>query len=279
MALMLIYRMFTQLLSWLVLCARSATSKDVEILLLRHQLAVLQRRTPRTAMLDRPSYHHRPRPAAASTPPPGPPGHPGHDLALAHQDDSGSSSATATAGSPPPSTPASAIDIKVIKTPVRAPRANTIAERFVGSIRRELLDRILIINQRHAASVLRHYERHDNDHRPHRTPGQAAPLRPLPEHTTTQPQRVLRRDRLGGLIPRISAGHMTCAEMSANLRKDASQAGRTGKSRRGEIRREHTDRPHRHGANLGVGVAKLVAGLLTGSAAMLSEAAHSVATR
>ena len=47
MALMLIYRMFTKLLSWLVLCARSDTSKDVEILLLRHQLAVLQRRTPR----------------------------------------------------------------------------------------------------------------------------------------------------------------------------------------------------------------------------------------
>ena len=45
-----------------------------------------------------------------------------------------------------------AIDLRIIKTPVRAPRANAIAERFVGSIRRELLDRILIINQQHAAS-------------------------------------------------------------------------------------------------------------------------------
>ena len=93
-----------------------------------------------------------------------------------------------------------AIDVRIIKTPVRAPRANAIAERFVGTIRRELLDRILIINQRHATAVLRQYERHYNDHRPHRTLGQAAPLRLLPEHTTTDPQRVRRRDRLGGLI-------------------------------------------------------------------------------
>ena len=47
MALTLIYRMFTKLLSWMVLCARTDTTKDIEILLLRHQLAVLQRRTPR----------------------------------------------------------------------------------------------------------------------------------------------------------------------------------------------------------------------------------------
>jgi hypothetical protein len=51
-----------------------------------------------------------------------------------------------------------AIDIKVIKTPVQAPRANAIAERVVGTIRRELLDRILIINQRHAATVLGEYQ-------------------------------------------------------------------------------------------------------------------------
>ena len=51
-----------------------------------------------------------------------------------------------------------AIDIRIIKTPVRAPRANAIAERFVGTIRRELLDRLLIINQRHAAAVLREFQ-------------------------------------------------------------------------------------------------------------------------
>ena len=93
-----------------------------------------------------------------------------------------------------------AIDIKIIKTPVRAPRANAIAERFVGTIRRELLDRLLIINQQHAAVALGEYERHYNDHRSHRALGQAAPLRPLPERTRTEIDNVRRRDRLGGLI-------------------------------------------------------------------------------
>jgi putative transposase len=93
-----------------------------------------------------------------------------------------------------------AIDVRIIKTPVRAPRANAIAERVVGSIRRELLDRILIINQRHATVVLGRYQRHFNEHRPHRALGQAAPLRPLPHRTTTEIHHVQRRERLGGLI-------------------------------------------------------------------------------
>jgi hypothetical protein len=90
--------------------------------------------------------------------------------------------------------------IQVIKTPVRAPRANAIAERFVGSIRRELLDRILIINQHHAASALTTYENHFNRHRPHRALAQAAPLRALPERHQTDTSHVHRHDRLGGLL-------------------------------------------------------------------------------
>ena len=92
------------------------------------------------------------------------------------------------------------LDIRIIRTPVQAPRANAIAERFVGSIRRELLDRILFIHQRHSTRVLRDYERHYNAHRPHRALGQAAPLCPLPQRTTSEANTVRRRDRLGGLL-------------------------------------------------------------------------------
>ena len=78
--------------------------------------------------------------------------------------------------------------MQIIKSPVRAPRANAIAERFVGTLRRELLDRILIINRQHATTVLRTFEQHYNDHRPHRTLGQAAPLQPLPDRTQNRDQ-------------------------------------------------------------------------------------------
>jgi hypothetical protein len=90
--------------------------------------------------------------------------------------------------------------IQIVRTPVRAPRANSIAERFVGTIRRELLDRILIIDRRHATAVLRQYELHYNGHPAARALGQAAHLRPLPQRTTTEIHTVRRRDRLGRLL-------------------------------------------------------------------------------
>jgi hypothetical protein len=90
-------------------------------------------------------------------------------------------------------------------SPVAAPlpSAGTAAPpalRAAGRPRRELLDRTLIINHRHAAAVLAEYTHHYNSHRPHRTLGQAAPLRPLPQPTTSEANTVQRRDRLGGLL-------------------------------------------------------------------------------
>jgi putative transposase len=93
-----------------------------------------------------------------------------------------------------------AVGADVITIPVRAPRANAICERVVGSIRRELLDRILILNIAHARTVLREYEAHFNTHRPHRTLNQAAPLRALPSVPAEPDGPTIRRDRLGGLL-------------------------------------------------------------------------------
>jgi putative transposase len=94
-----------------------------------------------------------------------------------------------------------AAGIRVIRSAVQAPRMNSIMERWIGSCRRELLDRTLIWNQRHLMMVLREYEDFYNSHRPHRSLGQAAPLRPLPDAVTDLDHfRVRRHDRLGGVI-------------------------------------------------------------------------------
>jgi transposase InsO family protein len=93
--------------------------------------------------------------------------------------------------------------IRIIRTPVRAPRANAFAERFVGTIRRECLDRMLILGRRQLEVVLREYVDHYNCHRPHRSLGQAAPLSTLPVPPPIAPPNadwLQRSDRLGGLI-------------------------------------------------------------------------------
>jgi putative transposase len=68
----------------------------------------------------------------------------------------------------------------------------------VGSVRRELLDRTLVINERHLRNVLAEYETHFNARRPHRTLNQANPQRALPDPVDDD-IKVIRRDRLGGL--------------------------------------------------------------------------------
>src|SRR5207245_7433818 len=76
--------------------------------------------------------------------------------------------------------------IRVIRAPVRAPRARAHAERWVGSVRRECLDRLLIVGRRHLASVLREYTAHYNEHRPHRSLAQRPPrAKPPPAEDPT----------------------------------------------------------------------------------------------
>jgi transposase InsO family protein len=94
--------------------------------------------------------------------------------------------------------------IRILLIPPQAPQANAIAERWVGSLRRELLDRMLIINQRQLYCAITEYVDHFNRHRPHRSLRQAAPLRPLPDPVTGHNIRIHRRDRLGGILHEYS---------------------------------------------------------------------------
>jgi putative transposase len=88
----------------------------------------------------------------------------------------------------------------IIKTPVQAPRANAIAGRWIASARRECLDRMLITSERHLRLVLSEYTDHYNAHRPHRALQQQPPAGRSHPRADVTGMRVLRRDRLGGLI-------------------------------------------------------------------------------
>ena len=96
--------------------------------------------------------------------------------------------------------------IRVIKAPVRAPNARAHAERWIGSLRRECLNRLLIFGRRQLECVLAVYTLHYNEHRPHRALDQRCPAGQRPElDHQDQPNvipfdRIQRHDRLGGPI-------------------------------------------------------------------------------
>jgi transposase len=98
--------------------------------------------------------------------------------------------------------------IQVIKTPPRAPRANAICERVIGTLRRELLDRILILGPGHLRRVLAEYTLHYNAHRPHQSLRQrfpdTDPAVPAPIIDLAG-RRIRRRPVLGGLINECEA--------------------------------------------------------------------------
>jgi transposase InsO family protein len=89
--------------------------------------------------------------------------------------------------------------VRIIKTPVRSPRANAFAERFVGTLRRECLDHLLIYGERHLRTVLAEYERHFNEHRPHRGCSLRQPTHD-PSEVIDMTARIHHRRTVTGLI-------------------------------------------------------------------------------
>jgi putative transposase len=89
--------------------------------------------------------------------------------------------------------------LRVVKTPVRAPKANAFAERWVGTVRRECLDHVLIFGRRHLQHVLDAYAEHYNRARPHRSI-ELRPPDPALSAERVAGSPVRRRDVLGGLI-------------------------------------------------------------------------------
>ena len=89
------------------------------------------------------------------------------------------------------------VGIEAVKTPVRSPRANAFAERWVRTVRQDCLDHLLVFSRRHLESILGEYIEHYNRARPHRG------LRleqPVPRSSTTVGGKFVRRDILGGVI-------------------------------------------------------------------------------
>ncbi len=96
--------------------------------------------------------------------------------------------------------------IRILASPPQAPRANAICEPIIGTLRRELFDRLLIINERHLRQVLTEYLRHYNTARPHRALGQLAPAQ-----AGTRPPQI-------NLAEHRSAGNKSPADSRTNTR-------------------------------------------------------------
>jgi putative transposase len=89
---------------------------------------------------------------------------------------------------------------RVILTPIRAPKVNAFAERFVRTVRSELLDPTLVVGRGHLVRLLAEYETHYNSHRPHRGLDLAAPKPRNAVQSAVPIQEIRRKGVVGGLI-------------------------------------------------------------------------------
>ena len=88
-------------------------------------------------------------------------------------------------------------EVTIIRTPVHAPNANAVAERWIRSVREECLDKLIILGEAHLRQVLRAYVGYYNAARPHQGIGQPCPV---PRETSARDGPIERRDILGGVL-------------------------------------------------------------------------------
>jgi transposase InsO family protein len=211
----ILYLLMVQVFGWLALLARSGTAKEVEMLVLRHEVAVLRRQVacPKPHWADRAVIaalarllprHLRLHILGVTAHPTGAwtvqqarnllidLGERATQFRFAIRDRDSKFTAMfdqVLAGS----------GVRIIKTPVRAPRANSLAERYVRTLRRECLDHLLIYGERHLRQILAEYARHYNHHRPHQSREQRPPLHE-PGQAADMTARIRRRQVVHGLI-------------------------------------------------------------------------------
>ena len=94
---------------------------------------------------------------------------------------------------------AAGTQIDVLRTPIRAPKANAICERFIGSVRRECLDHLLILGERHLFHHMKAYVEYYNLYRPHQGLAQLIPTQLGAATLPTQPHLIVAKPVLGGL--------------------------------------------------------------------------------
>jgi transposase InsO family protein len=109
-------------------------------------------------------------------------------------------------------------NVRIVKTPVRSPRANSFAERFVGTLRRACLDHLLIYGERHLRGILAEYARHYNEHRPHQSREQRPPLHE-PGHVVDVAARIRHTHVVHGLISEYRKAALRAPETPAQSQR------------------------------------------------------------
>ena len=153
-SLRLLYLVFVRLCGWLILLGRSSASKDAELLVLRHEVAVHVLGV--TAHPDGPWTVQQARNLLMDL------GDRAADFRFLVRDRAGQFTEAFDAV-------LSGAGMEVVKIPPRSPQANAYAERFVLTARTEVTDRMLIFGERHLRTILAEYEAHYNGRRPHRS--------------------------------------------------------------------------------------------------------------